>query len=88
MDNNLYKFLKYTVSFIILACSNTIIAIFLDKKNLYYVIFSGIINFVVYLILRITLKKQYNKYGIKFNYVWFFIYIFLIFIFLLNRSLS
>lgn len=86
MNDYFYKFLKFTVFFIIVACSNTIIAIFLNEKNFYYVIFSGIINFAIYLILRIVLKKKYNKYGIKFNYFWFFTYILLICAFLLKRS--
>lgn len=74
MNDYLYKFLKFTVFFIIVASSNTIIAIFLNDKNSYYVIFSGIFNFFIYLILRITLRKKYNKYGIKFNFIFFYLY--------------
>ena len=86
MNDYLYKFLKFTVVFIIVASSNTIIAIFLKDKNSYYVIYSGIFNFFIYLVLRITLRKKYNKYGIKFNYIYFFTYILLVSIFLLKSS--
>lgn len=85
MSDYFYKFLKFTTVFIILACSNTIIALFIDMNNINYIVFSGIFNFVLYLILRFVFRKKYKEYNIKFNYILCFIYILLIFIVLLQK---
>lgn len=85
MSDYFYKFLKFTTVFTILACSNTIIALFTDINNINYIIFSGIFNFVLYLILRFVFRKKYKEYNIKFNYILCFIYILLIFIVLLQK---